>query len=766
MQDERPSVGGNPSGMARDHRELWQDSPTKKLARVVHLDLSDPFTTRAGGHLPSIQVSYESWGELNPRRDNAVLIVHLLSTDPHVTGEFAGQPAGWWEAIVGPGRAIDTDRFFVVCPNLIGGCHGTTGPRFPAPDGAPYLDRFPLLAPVDMMRVQQRFVRQIGIERLHAVIGASMGGMVVWEWAVEAGDEVGLVAVVAAPLRTTAYQIGLNWLQRRGIALDAGGDEAMGRWGQMVARGVGMLSYRSPLGLEEKFGREWFKPPGSLLRDRGMFNVESWLRYHGKRSAQRFDPYTYVLFSRAMDLHDIGEGRDGIVSALDRVRCRVLVVGVSSDQLYPAADVHLGADILSNLGKPVEYAEIRSPHGHDAILLETEQLGAILRDAHLRPPRAVPSAAEREMRIARVGILGAGRVAALFLNLVNERRDWLLEEFGLRFEIAGVADIDPTKTLDPAFANVSVGYDPDQLVERGDIDAVLEVTRGTSALALLEKALRRRIPVVTTNKELVRHSGPHLEQLAVENGVRLAYHNAIAAGWPLLHAVERPLGREHVFSIQAVLSATCNIILERMEQGFAFSAALAEAQALGLTEPDPELDVSGWDTAQKLTMLIARAEGRRYLVEDLMVRGLGGVDPVLVREAPQLGLRVKLVGLFERSAPAPIAAVLPLAVPAESHLGGVRGDYNVVVIDGGQDAELVHLGRGAGGLPIAMAALNDLIGLFHPARSWTGRYPRALAPASAPMFAHFLVRQSGATLITDTPEDGGVSLLGSLIHRR
>jgi len=766
MQDERASVGRNPAGESGDHRELWQDSPTTKLARVVHLDLPDPFTTRASGQLPSIQVSYETWGELNPRRDNAVLIVHLLSTDPHVTGEFAGQPAGWWEAIVGPGRAIDTDRFFVVCPNLIGGCHGTTGPRFPAPDGAPYLDRFPLLAPIDMMRVQQRFIRQIGIERLHAVVGASIGGMVAWEWAVEAGDEVGLVAVVAAPLRTTAYQIGLNWLQRRGIALDAGGDEVMGRWGQTVARGVGMLSYRSPLGLEEKFGREWFKAPGSSLRDRGMFNVESWLRYHGKRSAQRFDPYTYVLFSRAMDLHDIGEGRDGIVSALDRVRCRVLVVGVSSDQLYPAADVHLGADILSNLGKPVEYAEIRSPHGHDAILLETEQLGAILRDAHLRPLRAVPSAAVREMRIVRVGILGAGRVAALFLNLVNERRDWLLEEFGLRLEVVGVADIDRDKPLDPAFAKVSVGYDPDQLVARGDIDAVLEVTRGTTALALLEKALRRRIPVVTTNKELVRHSGPHLEQLAVANGVRLAYHNAIAAGWPLLHAVERPLGREHVFSIQAVLSATCNVILERMEQGFAFPAALAEARALGLTEPDPELDVSGWDTAQKLTMLIARAEGRRYLVEDLMVRGLGGLDPVLVREAPQLGLRVKLVGLFERSVPAPIAAVLPLAVPAESHLGGVRGDYNVVVIDGGEDAELVHLGRGAGGLPIAMAALNDLVGLFHPARSWTGRYPRALAPASAPMFAHVLVRQSGATLITDTPEDGGVPLLGSLIHRR
>jgi homoserine O-acetyltransferase len=743
----------------------WQDSPTKKLARVVHHDLPDPYTTRVGGRLPTIQVSYESWGELNPQRDNVVLVVHLLSTDPHVTGEFTGQAAGWWEAIVGPGRAIDTDRFFVVCPNLIGGCHGTTGPRFRAPDGAPYLDRFPLLAPVDMMRIQQRFVRQLGIERLHAVVGASMGGMVAWEWAVEAGDEVGFVAVVAAPLRTTAYQIGLNWLQSRGIALDEGGDELMGRGGQMVARGVGMLSYRSPLGLEERFGREWFKPPGSLLRDRGMFNVESWLRHHGKRSAQRFDPYTYVLFSRAMDLHDIGEGRDGIVSALDRVRCRVLVVGVSSDQLYPAADVHLGADILSNLGKPVEYAEIRSPHGHDAILLETEQLGAILRDAHLRPPRAVPSAAEREMRIARVGILGAGRVAALSLNLVNERRDWLLEEFGLRLEIVGVADIDPGKLLDPAFAGVSVGNDPDQLVARDDIDAVLEVTRGTSALALLEKALRRRLPVVTTNKELVRHSGPHLEQLAVANGVRLAYHNAIAAGWPLLHAVERPSA-----AAQSSASRRSCRHLQRhpREDGAGLrllggpggsSGARAHragprARCVGLGHR-PEVDD-------------ADCEGRRATVPR---RGLDGARPRRSRPGP--GAR----GAAAR-APCQARRFVRTGRPCADRGGASPGSagreppgrrpwrLQCRHPSTAADAELVHSGGKAGGLPIAMAALNDLIGLFHPARSWTGRYPRTLAPASAPAFAHFLVRQGGATLITDAPGDGGVPLLGSLIHRR
>jgi homoserine O-acetyltransferase/O-succinyltransferase len=749
--------------MPEEHRHLWRPSPTCTLGRTVQLVLPEGFTARNGGRLSNIQVCYETWGEPNAAHDNVVLIEHLLTSDPHVTGAFAGQPAGWWEPLVGPGRPIDTNRYFVVCPNLIGGCHGTTGPWFPDENGEPYLERFPLLVPEDMMQVQRLFLRQMGIERLHAVVGASMGGMIAWEWAVMGGDEVDLVVVVAAPLRTTALQIGLNWLQRRGVELDINGSEAAARWGQMVARGVGMLSYRSPLGLEVKFGREWFKSPGPLLKDRGMFNIESWLRFHGKRSAVNFDPYTYILFTRAMDLHDVGERRGGVMAALDRVKCRTLVVGISSDHLYPAAQVHLGADVLNNLGKKVEYAEIRSPHGHDALLLETGQLGAILRDADVGKPQAILSAGERETRIVRIGILGAGRVAALFVRLIEERREQVAEEFGLRLEVAHVADIDPARSFDPVFDSVGVTFDPERLVQRDDIDVIVELTRGTTSLPLLETALRRQRPVVTTNKALVRESGSMLEQLALEHGVRLAYHNAIAAGWPLLHAVERPLGRGRVASIRAVLSATCNVMLERLEQGFSFGAALSQATRMELTEPDPGLDLSGWDTAQKLSMLVGRIERRRYLAGDLNVKGIENVDPLVVRGAVDLGLRVKLVGLFVREPPHHVAAVMPLAVPAEGHLGGVRGVNNVIVIEEEDAGEMVHLGAGAGSLPIATAALNDLIGLFNLSRSWTGRYARADLRPRAPSFSLYLGRERGATVITDTPDGEPVPLLESMV---
>ncbi len=748
-----------------DHRELWAESPTVALARVLHLDLPEGFTAVHGGRLEAIQVSYECWGELNAARDNAVLVSHTLTSDCHATGDFRDEPVGWWEALIGPGRAIDTDRCFVVCPNLLGSCYGTTGPRFPAPDGEPYRERFPLLTPLDLMRVQRRFVRQLGIDRLQMVIGPSLGGMIAWEWAVEGGDAARQVVVVAAPLRTTPYQIGLNWLQRRGVELDLTGSEPGAAWGQMVSRGVGMLSYRSPVGLDERFGREWAKPPGATLGERGMFTVESWLRHQGRKMAGRFDPYSYILLSRAMDLFDVSEGRGTLVSALERVRCRTLVVGISSDHLYPAAEVHLGADILNHLGKPVEYAELRSPHGHDAFLLETGQLGALLRESDIRRPRAVPSPAQRELRTVRLGVLGAGRVARLFLKLLAEREAQVALDYGLRFELKAVADLDAEKLAAADFAGVDTGTDPAALVARDDVDVIVEVTRGGDTCALVEAALRRRRPVVTVNKLLVERHGPALERLALEHGVRLAYHNAIAAGWPVLYAVERPLVRGQFRSIESVLSSTCNVVLERIEAGESFDAALAHAAALELTEPDPRLDVNGWDTAQKLLILVTRTLGARFGIEQLTVRGIADVDPALVRGAPRLGLQVKLVGLFRRLEDGPPeAAVLPAAVPAEGHLGGVRGADNVIVLAGEETGEVVHLGRGGGQLPVATALLNDLVGLFHPSHSWTGRFPAAGFAPVAPVFTRFLVRDGGVT-VSDRPGPGAIPLLDPLPPR-
>jgi homoserine O-acetyltransferase len=720
-----------------ERRNLWWESPTVELGKVVHLDLPDPFRTVHGGYLPQIQVSFESWGALNPARDNAVLVIHPMTADCHVTGEYLGQFTGWWEALVGPGRAIDTDRFFVVCPNLIGGCYGTTGPRFPSVNGEPYLDQFPLLTPRDIMHVQRLFLEALSVRRLYLAIGPSMGGMIAWEWAIEGSDLVDHVAIVAAPTRTSPHQIGLNWLQRRGIELDFTENEQVATQGQMVARGVGMLSYRSPTGLEEKFGREWFRPPGSTLRERGMFNVESWLRHHGRRITKRFDPYTYLLFSRAMDLHDVSEGRGDLVSALDRVTCRTLVLGISSDYLYPPDEVKQGADVLAHLGRDVRYDEIRSPNGHDAFLLDTDQIATFLeRFLAAKPREAVPVTA-RELRQVRIGILGAGKVAASFVRLARERAPLIAERNGLTLEMAGVAEIDREKLLDPVFEDVTVSHDPEAFVRRKDFDVLLDLTRGLGTKELVEQTLGKRRPVVTPNKVLLRAHGDALERLAFQNGVRLAYHDSIAAGWPLILALERPLARGGITEIRAVLSSACNVMLEHMEQGVGLHEAVGIAQARDLTEPDPDLDVSGWDTAQKLTLLLTRSTGRRYLGHEIETRGLDSVDPHVVRRASQLDLRVKLVALAQASGDALGATVRPMAVRHDGHLGMVRGTNNIVVTHAPDGGEMVYAGTGG----------------------WTGRFPPVEGDVRAPTFDRWLAPEGDAVRMVETEREGAIPVL-------
>jgi homoserine O-acetyltransferase len=754
-----------------DHRELWWPAAAAARVQVAHLELEEPFQTVHGEQFAELQVAFESWGELNENRDNAVLVIHPLTSDTHATGDFDGQPPGWWESLIGPGRAIDTDSRFVICPNLTGSCYGSTGPRFPAPDGEPYLDRFPLLTPLDITNIQHLLIQQLGITRLRMVIGPSMGGMIAWEWAIEHGEAVDQVVVVAAPLKTTPYQIGLNWLQRRGIEIDVSGDEITSRLGQMVARGVGMLSYRAPIGVEEKFGRDWFKKPGGTIKNRGMFNIESWLRHHGKRITKRFDPLTYILLTRSMDLHDVGENRGGLISALDQVECPVLAIGISSDQLYSSAEVHLGAEILQHLEKPVRFAEIRSPHGHDGFLLETDQVASILRDSPAPGQVLVPTRDETDLRLVRLGILGAGRVAEKLARVLEGRTPQLHREHRLRVVIGAVAETDPARQLSPVFGKVDFLRNPEELVRREDLDVILDLTRGQGSLALVEEALTRGRPVVTPNKTLLHAHGPRLERLALDHGVRLAYHNSIAAGWPLLYSVDRPLGRRDIRSLQAVLSSTCNFILEAVEGSDTFDDALAAAVTRGLTEPDPQLDLSGWDTMQKLMILVARTLGVRYGQEAIPTSSITGLTPALIQGAPALGLRVKQIGLYmepvnrQGDAP-PVLGVLPMAVPLDGYLGGSRDDNNVLVVDGGEEGELAYFARGGGDVPVASAVLGDLVGLFEPARSWTGRYPPATRTPAPPRFARFLQIADGEVRVAEENTAGSIPVLSSLLHSR
>jgi homoserine O-acetyltransferase len=342
--------------------------------RLFH-ELAGPFRPERGGVLPAIRVAYETWGTLSPDGGNAVLIEHALTGDSHVVGQAGpGHPTpGWWQGLVGPGAALDTDRFFVVCANVLGGCQGTTGPTSTAPDGDPWGSRFPEISVGDQVRVEAALADALGIDRWACVVGGSMGGMRALEWAVAFPDRVETLFFLASGAVATADQIGTQTTQQAAIRADprwAGGDYPLTAPpvdGLGVARRIAHLTYRSGFELGDRFGTQ--------VQDDGRYAVASYLEHHADKLARRFDAGSYVLLTAAMNSWDVGRGRGGVSAALTRVTARALVAAVDSDRLYPPA---LQQQVADALGVPLRIVE--SPYGHDGFLIETEAVGTLLRE--------------------------------------------------------------------------------------------------------------------------------------------------------------------------------------------------------------------------------------------------------------------------------------------------------------------------------------------------------------------------------------------------
>ncbi len=347
------------------------------------------FELDSGALLPDVRVAYETFGELAPDGSNAVLVLHALTGDSHVTGP-AGPghlTPGWWEPMVGPGAPIDTDRYFVVVPNVLGGCQGTTGPASPAPDGRPWGGRFPRVTPRDQVAVEVELARQLGITGWELVVGASMGGHRVLEWALlgpEAGIEVRNLAAIATTAQTSGDQIAWAHPQLGAIRADPrwrGGDyydAADGdgpHAGLALARQIAHTTYRSARELDARFGR---LPQGGEdpLTD-GRYAVQSYLDHHGDKLARRFDANSYLVLTESMLTHDLGRDRGGVEAALSQVTARALVVAVDSDRLFPPEQSGRIATWIPG-AEPLRV--VTSDFGHDGFLIEFDQLGPIVRE--------------------------------------------------------------------------------------------------------------------------------------------------------------------------------------------------------------------------------------------------------------------------------------------------------------------------------------------------------------------------------------------------
>ncbi len=344
-------------------------------------DLGD-LALETGGSLP-VRLAYETWGELSPARDNAVLVCHALTADSHVLGP-AGPghaTAGWWSELVGPGLAVDTDRWFVVAPNVLGGCQGSTGPSSTAPDGRPWGSRFPYLTVRDQVAAEVALADHLGVRSWAAVVGGSMGGMRALELAVTHPERVQRLLAVATTARSSADQIAWCAPQLAAVRGDAGwcgGDYHDAAPGEGPHRGLGLArmiahtTYRSAAELDARFGRA-SQPGEEPLGGGGRFAVESYLEHHADKLVRRFDAGSYVVLTEAMNSHDVGRGRGGTAAALRRVTARTRVVAVDSDRLYPVA---LSQEVVDAV-PGAELDVVASPYGHDGFLIESGAIAKV-----------------------------------------------------------------------------------------------------------------------------------------------------------------------------------------------------------------------------------------------------------------------------------------------------------------------------------------------------------------------------------------------------
>ncbi len=347
----------------------------------------EPLLLESGRRFGPVTVRYESYGSLNADRTNAILILHAFSGDAHAAGRHreTDRRPGWWDAMIGPGRPFDTDRYCVICSNVLGGCQGTTGPGSLDPTtGRPYGLAFPVVTIEDMVNVQYRLVRHLGIERLLAVAGGSMGGMQALQWTISYPEAVAGAIVLASTARLSAQGIAFNAVGRNAIMSDAQwnngeyyGKAAPAR-GLAIARMVGHITYLSDASMHTKFGRRLQEREQFGFDFSDQFEVESYLEYQGGTFVDRFDANTYIYLSKAIDYFDLGGKYGSLEAAFEKTTSKFLLVSYTSDWLYPS---YQGKEIVVALmrrGKDVSYTELDCPYGHDSFLLETERQGALI----------------------------------------------------------------------------------------------------------------------------------------------------------------------------------------------------------------------------------------------------------------------------------------------------------------------------------------------------------------------------------------------------
>jgi homoserine O-acetyltransferase len=625
-------------------RAAFSAPETKNLdIGVVQLEL--------GSSLP-VSVAYREWGKLNAAGDNAVIVCHAL------TGNADADR--WWGRMFGPGRALDLEKDYVLCSNILGSCYGTTGPTSIEPGtGLPWRGRFPQITVRDMVRVQAELARRLGVKRIRLVVGGSLGGMQTLEWGFMYPELVEAIVPIACSARHSAWCIGISEAQRQTNYADP-------RWlgghyepaeppsaGLAAARMAAMITYRSMPSFEQRFGRR--------AQAADVFAVESYLRYQGQQLVDRFDAATYVTLTRAMDTHDVSRGRGDFDEVLRSVKLPTLVISIDSDALYLPEEQRAIADGIPG----ARFERLESQDGHDAFLIDVDRVSQLVaefrgRPAEVRAPRAAVRSGGEPVNAF---VLGKGKVGSELLEQVAHQRRALERDYDLSLRVVGLADT-KRRTFDEGgielsrWRDVLAAGDAAGPVRAEDAPALLDrlarlpkavlvdVTAADGMEAVYAEAFRRGIHVVSANKRPLVVPFAERERLSVlsrQSGSQWHYDPTVGASLPLIRTIDDVVRTgDRVHLLEGSLSGTLGFVTGEMMKGSPLSLAVRWARELGYAEADPRDDLSGLDSARK-AVILAREMG--YAAEVSEVR----VTPLVSPEALEPGTFLDLVSALRRA---------------------------------------------------------------------------------------------------------------------
>jgi len=356
----------------------------EKRPFIKKAEFNFPFLMECGETIPSFTLAYETYGKMNKDKSNVIMVCHALTGDSHASsyieeGVNEESASGWWDGAIGKGKAFDPEKYFIICPNILGSCYGSTGPYSINPvTGEKYRMNFPQMTVRDIVHTQKFLIDSLGIKKIKTIAGGSLGGMQALEWSLLYPQYVESIIPIATSARHSAWAIGFNEIQRKAIMEDpdwnGGVYDKQPNKGLETARMLGMMTFRTPESFQLKFGRKFRRTDHSKFKP--LYEIESYLHYQGQKLVNRYDANTYIYISRALDLHDVSRDRGSLQEALGNIKAKALCIGIDTDFLYPASEQREIASLIPG----AEYKEIKSIHGHDAFLIEFEQMDGILKE--------------------------------------------------------------------------------------------------------------------------------------------------------------------------------------------------------------------------------------------------------------------------------------------------------------------------------------------------------------------------------------------------